>query len=115
MSKLFIELYLDEDVDILVAELLKKRGYSVLTAREAGTLGQEDREQLAFAVQEQRALLTHNRVDFERLALEYFECAQEHFGVILAVRRPPSELVNRLLLLLNEVTAAEFQNQVRYI
>lgn len=115
MNRLFIELHLDEDVDVLVAELLRKRGYSAITAREAGTLGEEDGEQLTYAVREQRALLTHNRVDFERLALEYFERAQGHFGIILAVRRPPSELVNRLLSLLNEATADEFQNQVRYV
>lgn len=115
MSKLFIELYLDEDVDVLVAELLTKRGYSAITARDAGTLGQEDSQQLAYAVREQRTLLTHNRVDFEQLGLEYFERAQAHYGIILAVRRSSHELVNRLLQLLNEVTADEFQNQVRYL
>lgn len=115
MSRLFIELYLDEDVDVFVAELLRRRGYSILTARESGTLGQDDRAQLAYATREQRALLTHNRVDFERLALEYFENSREHFGIILAVRRSPFELVNRLLALLNSVTADEFRNQVRYL
>jgi predicted nuclease of predicted toxin-antitoxin system len=115
VRKLFVELYLDEDVDVLVAELLKKRGYSAITARDAGTLGQEDHVQLAHAVQEQRALLTHNRVDFERLGLVYFERAEDHFGIILAVRRSPHELVNRLLQLLNEVTADELKNQVRYL
>jgi predicted nuclease of predicted toxin-antitoxin system len=115
VSKLFIERYLDEDVDVLVAELLSKRGYSVTTARDAGTLGHEDREQLAYAVRSQRALLTHNRVDFERLALVYFERGEVHFGIILAVRRTPHDLVNRLLPLLNGVTAEEFQNQVQYL
>jgi predicted nuclease of predicted toxin-antitoxin system len=115
VSKLFVELYLDEDVDVLVAELLKKRGYSVITARDAGTLGQEDRAQLAFAVREQRALFTHNRVDFEQLGLAYFERTEDHFNIILAVRRSPHELVNRLLQLLNEVTADEMKNQVRYL
>ena len=42
MSKLFIELYLDEDVDVLVAELLVRRGYSAVTARDTGKLGKED-------------------------------------------------------------------------
>lgn len=115
MSKLFIELYLDEDVDTLVAELLTRRGYSALTARDAGTLGQEDSEQLAWAARQGRALLTHNRNDFEELALTYFEHAQPHCGIILAVRRTPHEIVNRLIKLLNEVTADEFQNQVYYL
>lgn len=71
MNSLFIELYLDEDVDVLVAELLTRRGYSAITARDAGTLGQSDSEQLAYAVGQRRALLTHNRVDFEKLADEF--------------------------------------------
>lgn len=115
MNRLFIELYLDEDVDVLVADLLRKRGYSVLTARDAGALGRTDQEQLAYAVRQQRTLLTHNRVDFERLASTYFEQAELHFGIILAVRRSPHELVQRLLRLLNEMTAEEVQNQVRYL
>lgn len=49
MSKLFIELYLDEDVDVLVGELLAKRGYSAITARDIGTLGQGDSQQLEYA------------------------------------------------------------------
>lgn len=115
MSKLFIELYLDEDVDILVAELLTKRGYSVMTARAANTLGQADVEQLAFAVRQGRALLTHNRSDFEDLALTYFEQNQLHYGIILAVRRTPQEIVQRVIRLLNDMTAEDFQNQVYYL
>lgn len=115
MSQLFIELYLDEDVDVLVAELLTKRGYSAITARDTGTLGQEDSQQLEYAVRQQRALLTHNRHDFEKLAWAYFERAQGHYGIILAVRRTPYEIVNRLIRLLNEFTADEFRNQVRYL
>lgn len=115
VNKLFIELYLDEDVDVLVAELMDKRGYSALTARDAEKLGQEDPEQLEYAVSQKRALLTHNRDDFEKLALEYFENQHTHYGIILAVRRTPYEIVKRLAQLLNEVTADEFQNQVRYL
>lgn len=115
MNKLFIELYLDEDVDVLVAELMAKRGYSAVTARDAEKLGQEDHEQLEYAVSLKRALLTHNRDDFEKLALEYFENQYAHYGIILAVRRTPYEIVKRLAQLLNEVTSDEFQNQVRYL
>jgi hypothetical protein len=47
--RLFIELYLDEDVDVLIADLLRARGFSVLTTRDAGRLHATDEEQLAFA------------------------------------------------------------------
>ena len=35
MSRLFIELYLDEDVDVLVADLVRARGFKVTTTQEA--------------------------------------------------------------------------------
>jgi hypothetical protein len=42
MSRLFIALYLDEDVDVLVAELIRAYGFDVLTTRDAGLLGEDD-------------------------------------------------------------------------
>jgi hypothetical protein len=40
MNHLFIELYLDEDVDVLIADLLRARGFKATTTREAGQFGQ---------------------------------------------------------------------------
>ena len=36
MSRLFIELYLDEDVDVLVAGLIRACGFHAITTQEAG-------------------------------------------------------------------------------
>lgn len=115
MSSLFIRLYLDEDINVLVADLLKARGFDALTVRDAGQLRASDPEQLAYAVNHQRVLVTHNRGDFEELIQTYFETEQKHYGVILAVRRSPQEIARRLLVILNQVTADEMENQVRYI
>ena len=38
MKHIFIEVYLDEDVDVLVADLLRARGFVAITTREAGNL-----------------------------------------------------------------------------
>jgi hypothetical protein len=65
--KRFIDLYTDEDVDVLVADLLRGRGFDVFTTREAQQLGRNDAAQLAYATAGQRAFVTHNRVDFEAL------------------------------------------------
>ena len=46
MTNLFIDLYLDEDVSVLVAELVRARGFTALTAREAGQLHASDASQL---------------------------------------------------------------------
>ena len=115
MSNIFIELYNDEDVSVLIAKLVKARGFSVLTTLEADNLGKSDAEQLEFAVSQARVLLTHNRVDFENLASEYFEQDKTHNGIIIAVRRLPNEMVQRLLEVLNQITADEMINQIRYI
>jgi len=115
VSRLFIELYLDEDIDVLVADLLRARGFSVTTTQEAGQLGQNDPAQLAWCVSRQKALLTHNRAHFENLARDYFQTDRTHFGIIIAVRRLPHELTRRLLVILNDTTADELVNQFIYI
>jgi predicted nuclease of predicted toxin-antitoxin system len=115
MSNPFIRLYLDEDVNVLVADLLNARGFDVLTSRDAGKLQASDEEQLNYAVFQERTLVTHNRGDFEELILTYFDREQKHYGVILAVRHPPQTIVKRLLTILNQITADEMENQVRYI
>lgn len=115
MTNLFIELYLDEDVSVLVAELVRARGFTALTAREAGQLHASDADQLAYAVSQRKTLLTHNRADFEALAQTYLATGQTHSGIIIAVRHPPYEIMRRLLLILNHVTADEMQDQLRYI
>jgi predicted nuclease of predicted toxin-antitoxin system len=115
VNSLFICLYLDEDVNVLIADLLRARGFDVITARDAKQLHATDAEQLAYAVSQARTLVTHNRTDFEELVQSYFNSRQIHYGVIFAVRRPPQEIAQRLLAILNHVTADEMQNQVRYI
>ncbi len=67
MSELFICLYLDEDVNVLVADLLEARGFDVLTVRDARQLRASDEKQLAYAVSQSRTLVTYNRADFEAL------------------------------------------------
>lgn len=89
MSQVFIALYLDEDVDVLVAAWVRARGFDILTTRDAENLRTTDDEQLTYAVSKNRTLVTHNRVDFENLGQDYFTMEKTHCGVIFAVRRPP--------------------------
>jgi predicted nuclease of predicted toxin-antitoxin system len=115
VSRLFVEFYLDEDVSVLVAELLRARGFSARTTQEAERKSTRDEDQLAYAVSQQRALLTHNRDDFARLVEEYFTGGRRHYGIIIAVRRPPQEIARRLLIILNQATADEIEDQIIYI
>jgi len=115
LKRLFIDLYLDEDVNVVLSHLVRARGFGATTTQEAGHIGSTDAEQLAFATGQGKTILTHNRVDFEALARRYFENKKHHSGIIIAVRRHPKELARRLLILLNSLTADEIENQIRYI
>ncbi len=115
MDKLFIEIYLDEDVNILIANLIRSRGFAVKTTQEAGNLGKTDYEQFEFAKSQKLVLLTHNRVDFERIAQEHFAANETHYGLIIAARHSPQKIVQRLLKTLNTFTADEMKNQIIYI
>jgi hypothetical protein len=113
---LYVRLYFDEDVSASIVENLRQRGFDVLSARNAGRLQLDDASQLAFATTEGRAFVTHNRWDFEQLHQRYLSEDREHHGIIIARRRSSDTVVVvKLLALLNEVTADEMINQLRYV
>lgn len=115
MNRLFIRLYLDEDVSVLIKRILVSRGHDVVTTVDEGKLSESDAAQLAFAAENERVIVTHNHGDFEKLASEYIAAGRSHCGIIVAYRRRPSEIAERLLRLLDSVTADEICNQLRYI
>ncbi len=115
MNELFIKLYLDEDVDLFIAELLRAQNFQAVSANEIGRKGKSDAEQLKYAVSESYVILTHNRVDFEELAQDYFFDNLTHHGIIISVQRPPHEITKKLLEVLNDFTADEMINQIVYI
>ena len=114
MPRLFIELYLDEDVDVLLATLVQARGFAALSTVEAGRRGTTDEQQLVYASERNLTVLTHNRQDFEALAQAWHSAGRRHAGILIAVRRPVHEIARRLLTLLDNVTADEMVNEVRY-
>lgn len=116
LADLYVRLYFDEDVAVAIADNLRTRGFDVLTARDRLMLQRTDEFHLAFAISEQRAVITHNRVDFEALHQTCLKNAQPHWGVIIAKRRANNtEVVARLLQLLNTTSREDMQNQLRYI
>ncbi|PZU99949.1 MAG: hypothetical protein DCE90_01280 [Pseudanabaena sp.] len=74
-------LYADEQFPKIVSQLLRSMGHDVLTVQEAGNsnLGIPDDQVLAFAIAEQRAVITINRLDFIRL----HRSNSDHFGIIV--------------------------------
>jgi predicted nuclease of predicted toxin-antitoxin system len=74
-------LYADEQFPRVVVELLRPMSHNILTVQEAGKDNQKipDEEVLAFAVSDNRAVLTLNRRHFIRL----HSLQPHHFGIIV--------------------------------
>ena len=116
LAELYIHLYFDEDVPLGIVRNLRTRGFDVLSAHEVQMRNQPDDEQMLYAVSQHRALVTHNRADFELRHRQFLEAGLKHYGVVIAKRRREDrEVVARLLKLLDSITADEMENQLRYI
>jgi predicted nuclease of predicted toxin-antitoxin system len=74
-------LYADEQFPRIVVKLLLELGHDILTVQEAGKANQRipDEDVLAFAIADNRALLTINRTDFIRL----HNLQPVHTGIII--------------------------------
>lgn len=110
-----VRLFLDEDVWPGLAVALRGCGFDVSHVYEVERGGMSDADQLAYAVQEDRAILTHNAKDFVPLVVEYFFDGRSHAGVILSPQIEKGELVQRVLNLLRSLSAKEIVNTVRYL
>ena len=96
-----IKLYLDEDVDPLLAEVLRDRGFDCISTHEVNNRGRSDLDQLAFAAGQGRAILTFNVRDFVRLAQEFDAAGKSHKGIIVSDHPAFRELLRRILMLLH--------------
>ncbi len=74
-----LRLLVDEDSQAkILVTLLRKDGHDVLTAGAAGLTGKRDVMVFAYAVREQRVILTHNCIDFRAL----HNAAPNHPGIL---------------------------------
>ncbi|CAN5657090.1 hypothetical protein BH18PSE1_BH18PSE1_06330 [soil metagenome] len=77
-------LLLDEDARVVLADILRQRGYDAIHVLEIGRAGRSDLEQFTYAVSQERALLTHNIRDFLAIDDRYRTEGHEHFGIIVS-------------------------------
>jgi hypothetical protein len=78
--------YLDEDVYAAVAAGLRRRGFDVLTTVEASRSGAGDDDQLRFAAEQERVIVTFNRGDFARLHSEHLQAGNTHAGIVVSAQ-----------------------------
>jgi Domain of unknown function (DUF5615) len=83
-----MELYADEDFPLPVVEEQRRLGDDVLRAQEDGRTSTPDADILARAHALGRAVLTHNRGDFERLDRQ----RAAHSGILSATHDPNNPL-----------------------
>ena len=115
MARVPASIYLDEDVSVVVAAILRARGCDAMSARDTGQLGRSDSEQLAFGAAAGRVVLTHNRIHFERLHRDWLQEGRSHAGILVARRRPPRDVAARVGRLLARLGAADLKDQLFYV
>jgi hypothetical protein len=94
--------YLDEDVPSPAAEVLRTRGFTVVTTSEAGALKASDDAQLLRATGLGYVLVSHNRWHFRRLHEEFIRAGRTHGGIVLLPQDSNLErLVLRIALMLD--------------
>ena len=75
----------------------------------------DDDEQLAWAVSEQRVIVTFNHKDFAVRHERYITKGKAHWGIVLSTEESTDVLRRRLLRLLNTLSAEELKNQIRWL
>ena len=75
--------YADENVPVVISRALQRMGMDILAARDVRLLGYSDREQLSFAVKENRVIITHDS-DFLNLVRKE---KLSHHGVLFFTKQ----------------------------
>jgi len=110
-----IKLYLDEDIDPLLAKVLRDRGVDCLSTQQAGNCGLSDTDQLAFATSQGRAIVTFNIKDFIQLSHEYAASGLHHEGIILSNHILFRELLRRMLSFLRDYPDEPLMDRVLWL
>jgi predicted nuclease of predicted toxin-antitoxin system len=101
-------LYADEQFPRPIVEFLRNLGHDVLTVQEAGQAGSSDPDVFAFAIADNRSILTKNRRDFVKL----HQLQPDHTGLIICSE---DRNFNRLAERIHQAIAAEESLQGKLI
>jgi len=110
-----IRLYFDEDMSSIVAARLRKIGWDILTTHQVGNSGIEDHDQLRFATQERRILVTRNYADFQALHEHFLNEGQTHTGIIVCFWRPEiQKMIEALVKTIQQYGGSDWTNVLAY-
>lgn len=107
--------YLDENEAHEVARQLRREGYDIETAAEAGlaSAGVPDDVQLRHACETGRVLMTQDLKTMSGTIQAWLDAGNAHPGVFLCDERPPHELIARLPLALQQYEPEDLRNTTR--
>jgi uncharacterized protein with PIN domain len=110
-----IKLYIDEDLTDRIAVTLRRKGFDAVSAHEVNMRGKTDKEQLEYATNQKRVILTRNVKHFVNLQREYFENSLHHDGIVVTNYLPLKELIRRITRFLNERCPEEIRNSLDWL
>jgi predicted nuclease of predicted toxin-antitoxin system len=112
MDAMAILFHLDENVHLVLAEALRRRGINVSTASDAGLIGASDEEHLEFARRQGRIVVTHD-ADFLRIHAR----GVQHAGIVFCHVRKYSlrQLVRVVARFVLSTKPEDMTNRVEYL
>lgn len=107
-----IRFHLDENVNLAIASGLRRRGIDVTTSKDAGLVGASDAEQLRYARQEGRVIVSQD-TDFLAMAAT----SAEHAGIAYARKgtRSIRQIIDQMELIHAVLTAEDMHGNVEYL
>ncbi|MFI5303648.1 MAG: DUF5615 family PIN-like protein [Nitrospiria bacterium] len=106
-----LKFYLDEDIDPLLAQVLRDRQVDCVSTYETKNQGFSDWDQLVFAVRNDRTILSFNVKDFVFPAKQFSEKQKSHKGIIVSDHLPFRELLRRILFLISKSKHDDLTNR----
>lgn len=110
-----ISFYLDEHIQAALGEALRARGVDILTTQEAGNIGVEDVEQLIFAAQNKRCLLSYDKRHYAKIHFDWISSKKPHTGIILSDQLSAGVVLRRLMRLYFSLTSDDMGNRLEYL
>lgn len=108
-------LYLDENLSLAVAGILRSRRYDVQRVQDAGMVGRSDLDQLLFATDHGRCLISQNIADFVALHTASVRQDRPHGGIVLVAHDPrPSVVASKLLRCLARESVASVRSKLLF-
>lgn len=105
-----IKIFADENVEKSVVFSLKEKGFDITSVNIEKRKGLSDKEQLNFAIEKNRVVLTHD-LDFVKISKQ-----KDNPGVLFIPKvRKPEEIVKRVVRILELLDLEDLENEVVFV